>query len=94
MYYVSVFFVVVVNFRELQKLLKCRLAIFIVFLWILVGILDTPRPAWDTVWRQGGRRGRHLEVILLSVFEAVFRDPKKATIATTWSIKVTVSNGK
>ena len=63
---------------------------FIVSLLILGGILDTPGPAWDTVWRQGARRGPHLEVILLSVFEVVFRDLKKATIATKWSMKVTV----
>ena len=78
----------------MQKLLKCRLAISIVFQPILGGILDTPGPAWDTVWRQGGRRGRHLEVILLSVFEAVFRDPQKATIATKWTIKVTIFHRK
>ncbi len=79
-----------ISFGDIRKVPKRRIAFFIILGWILGDILDTAGHPWDTMWRQGGRRGRHLEVILLSVFEAVFRDPKKATIATKWSMKVKV----
>ena len=45
-FYVSVFFVVFANFRELQKMLKCTLAIFIVFWWF-----------WETFWTPRGPLG-------------------------------------
>ena len=73
--YFIYFCVLFVSFGDIQKMLKRRIAFFIIFGWILGDILDTAEHPWDTVWHHGGRRGPHLKVILMSVLHDVFRDP-------------------
>ena len=68
---------VFINFREVQQLLKWRLAILIVFYRFWEAFWTPRDPPWDTMWSQGGRRGRHLEVILLFVFQAILGSQKK-----------------
>ena len=78
--YFEYLWVLFVSFGDIRKVLKRRIAFFIILGWILGGILDKAGHPWDTVWRHGGRRGLHLKVILMYVLHDVFRDPTEGTI--------------